>query len=89
VESPIVFVLFLGLSISMERPIDIVLFIIIFFPPKKKIYAVMRIVKLCGPLYPTSRKMFSVHSQHLNFDLLWSHSTSCEKPLLADLLENR
>ena len=75
----------------MERPIDIVLFIIIiiFFPPKKKIYAVIRIEKLYGPLYPTSRKMFSVHSQHLNFDLLRSYSTSCEKPLLADLLENR
>ena len=80
----------LGLSISMERPIDIVLFIIIiFFPPKNRIYAVIRIERLCGPFYSTSQKMFLIDPAYLTFDLLRSYSTYCEKPLLADLLQNR
>jgi hypothetical protein len=58
----------------MGRPIDIVLFIIIIsFRKKKKIYAVIRIKKICRPLYSTSRKMFLVHSQHMNFELLRSY----------------
>jgi hypothetical protein len=80
----------LGLStFLLESPIDIVLFIIIFFPSKKKKnYAVMRIVKHYGSLYSTSQKMLIMSPTYLTIDPLRSYSTFCEKPLLADL-ENR
>ena len=60
-----------------------------FLSAKKKIYAEMRMEKLCGPFYSTSRKMFLIHPAYLTFDPLRSYSTYCEKPLLADLLQNR
>ena len=59
-----------------------------FLSAKKKIYAEMRMEKLCGPFYSTSRKMFLIHPAYLTFDPLRSYSTYCEKPLLADLLQN-
>ena len=60
-----------------------------FLSAKKKIYAVIRIKKLLSPSYSTSRKMFLIHPTYLTFDRLRSYSTYCEKPLLADLLQNR
>jgi hypothetical protein len=80
---------FLGLStFLLESLLDIVLFII-FFPPKKKNYAMIRIEKFYGPLCSISREMFLIHSQYLTFDHLRSYSIFCETPLLADLLKNR
>jgi hypothetical protein len=60
-----------------------------FLSAKKKIYAVIRIVKHYGSLYSTSRKMLIMSPTDLTFDPLRSYSTFREKPLLADLLENR
>jgi hypothetical protein len=60
-----------------------------FLSAKKKFYTGIRIEKLLEPLCSISRKMFLIHSQCLTFNPLRNYSTLCEKPLLADLLENR
>jgi hypothetical protein len=60
-----------------------------FLSVKTWFYTLICIAKLCGPFYSTSRKMFLVHPASLNFDLLCSYATFCEKCLLAVPLQTR
>ena len=59
-----------------------------FLSAKKKIYTVIRIEKLWGPLCSTSQKTLLIHPTYLTSDPIRSYSTFCEKPLLADLPKN-
>ena len=78
-----------GKPANCSRTIKITSYYYYFLSAKKKFYTVIRIEKVLGLLCSISRKMFLIHSQYLTFDPLRSYSTFCEKPLLADLLENR
>ena len=59
-----------------------------FLSVKICFYALIRIVKLCGPFYSTCRKMFLIDPAPLNFDRLRSYATVCKKCLLAVHLQN-